>query len=131
MRKRKERIGAGIEHALMGHRFARGLLIFFCQHKTVRFPFIPKVHFLLLQGLFWKCTLNGYTIRWSVVSAVLKALNMYGDAPPPRKTPSLETKEALQHAIPAVGLVICTVVGSALWRMESVELTAANVARVR
>ncbi|OEH79539.1 hypothetical protein cyc_03954 [Cyclospora cayetanensis] len=53
-----------------------------------------------------------------------------GKSPPPRETPSLKIKETLQRTVSAAGVVLCTSFCSALWRMETVELTIANVGRV-
>lgn len=61
----------------------------------------------------------------------MKDLRLCGGPPPSRKTPSLRVKQNVQRAFSAVGLVLATTIGSGLWRMETVELTLANVARVR
>ncbi|KAL8425788.1 hypothetical protein Efla_004140 [Eimeria flavescens] len=53
-----------------------------------------------------------------------------GDLPPGRKTPPLAIKQSLQQAASAVGCVVVVAAGGALWRMQTVELTLANIARV-
>ncbi|KAL8274234.1 hypothetical protein Esti_001823 [Eimeria stiedai] len=64
--------------------------------------------------------------------AKMKALGLCGgdDPPSPRKTPSLEVKETLQHGASAAAYVLGLTAWGAFWRMQTVELSLANIARV-